>query len=152
MTGVRISHRVHTPAPPPDVWAVLSQPQRWPEFELSLTRVHGAAGAAVPGQRLVAISRGLGLRLPVDVGHVIARKALMVRVRLLPGLTQDVEYVLVPAARGGTDITAIVTASGPLARAAFLPLWSNAALGARLLGRRAVEERRHRLRSTGGAA
>ena len=100
----------------------------------------------------MAISRGFGLRLPVDVGHVIARKALLVRLRLMPGLTEDVEYVLVPAARGGTDITVIVTASGPLARAAVLPLWSNAALGVRLLARRAVDERRHRLRSTGGAA
>jgi hypothetical protein len=149
---VRISHRVHTPAPPPDVWAVLSQPRRWPQFELSLIRVHGAAGAAAEGQRLVAISRGLGLRLPVDIGHVVPRKALLARVRLLPGLTQDVEYVLVPAARGGTDITVIVTAAGPLARAALLPLWSNAALGIRLLARRAVDERRQRLRMTGGAA
>jgi hypothetical protein len=46
----------------------------------------------------------------------------------------------------------IVTAAGPLARAALLPLWSNAALGVRLLARRAVEERRQRLRMTGGAA
>jgi hypothetical protein len=149
---VRISHRVHTSAPPPDVWAVLSQPRRWPEFELSLTRVHGAADVAAQGQRLVAISRGFGLRLPVDVGHVIPRKALLVRVRVMPGLTEDVEYVLVPAARGGTDITVIVSAAGPLARAALLPLWSNAAFGVRLLARRAVDERRHRLRSTGGAA
>lgn len=143
---------MHTPAPPADVWAVLSQPRRWPEFELSLARVHGAAGAAVQGQRLVAISRGLGLRLPVDVGPVVSRKSLLVRVRLLPGLAHDVEYVLVPAARGGTDITVIVTTSGPLARAALVPLWSNAALGVRLLARRAVEERRQRLRSAGGAA
>jgi hypothetical protein len=143
---------VHTPAPPPDVWAVLSQPRRWPEFELSLTRVDGAAGSAAQGQRLVAISRGFGLRLPVDVGHVIPRKALLVRVRLMPGLTEDVEYVLVPAARGGTDVTVIVTTAGPLSRVAVLPLWSNAAFGVRLLARRAIDQRRERLRSTGGAA
>jgi hypothetical protein len=149
---VRISHRVHTSAPLPDVWAVLSEPQRWPEFELSLARVEGVAGSAAQGQRLVAISRGFGLRLPVDIGHVVPRKALLARVRLLPGYTEDVEYVLVPAARGGTDITVIVSAAGPLARIALLPVWGNAALGVRLLARRAVDERRHRLRSTGGAA
>jgi hypothetical protein len=131
---------------------VLSHPERWPEFELSLARVHGAPESAAQGQRLVAITRGLGLRLPVDVGHVIPRKALLARVRLLPGLTEDIEYVLVPAARGGTDITVIVTAAGPLARAMLLPLWSNAAFGVRMLARRAVDERRQRLRSTGGAA
>ena len=131
---------------------MLSEPRRWPEFELSLIRVDGVAGAAAQGQRLVAISRGFGLRLPVDVGHVIPRKALLVRVRLMPGLTEDVEYVLVPAARGGTDVTVIVTTSGPLARVALLPLWSNAAFGVRLLGRRAIDERRERLRSAGGAA
>ena len=101
---------------------------------------------------MVAISRGLGLRLPVDVGHVIARKALMVRVLLMPGLTEDVEYVLVPAARGGTDVTVIVTTAGPLARVALIPLWSNAAFGVRLLARRAIDERRERLRTAGGAA
>ena len=149
---MRISHRVHTPAPPPDVWAVLSHPRRWPDFELALTRVHGVAGAAAEGQRLVAVTRGLGLRLPVDVIQVVTRKALLVRIRVLPGLTEDVEYVLVPAARGGTDITVIVRTTGPLSRAVLLPVWTSSALGVRMLARRAMEARRQRLRSSGGAA
>ncbi|HMA47234.1 MAG TPA: hypothetical protein VKP11_08555, partial [Frankiaceae bacterium] len=62
----RLSHRRHAEATPPDVWAVLRAPRRWPEFHGLLARVSGAGEEAVEGQRLLAVCRGLPARIPTD--------------------------------------------------------------------------------------
>lgn len=148
----RLNHRRHVDATPPDVWAVLRAPRRWPEFDVALARVDGAADQATEGQRLLAVGRGLPVRIPIDVRRVVPRKALRLTVHALPGLREEVEHVLVPAARGGTDVVAVTQADGPLAPLAFLPLWLLRGVTLRLLARRAEEEQRRRLRAASGAA
>jgi uncharacterized protein YndB with AHSA1/START domain len=148
----RVSHQISCPAPPPDVWSVLRDPHRWQEFEPFLARVEGAAGHAVEGQRLLGVARGWPLRIPLDVRRVVPRKALHVTVHTLPGLREDLEIVLVPATRGGTQITFVARLSGPLASAAVLPLWFTSELTGRLLVRAAEKAQRQRLRDSSGVA
>src|SRR4051794_38477915 len=63
----RVHHQILCDATPPDVWTVLREPQRWPEFEATLARVEGAAGHAAEGQRLLGVGRGFPVRIPLDV-------------------------------------------------------------------------------------
>lgn len=147
-----VSHRVTCGAPPADVWAVLCEPRRWPEFDLAFERVTGAAGQVAEGQRLLGVTRGGTMRVPIDVRRVVSRKALRIVVNTVPGLRQHVEHVLVPTARGGTEITVVVRAEGPFAVAALLPLWVSSGVTARMLACAAEREHRHRLRGVAGAA
>jgi hypothetical protein len=148
----RISHQILCDATPPDVWTVLRDPHRWPEFEAFLARVEGAAGHAVEGQRLLGVARGVPVRVPLDVRRVVPRKALHVTIHSAPGLREERDIVLVPATRGGTQITFLVRLYGPLAGAAVLPLWFSSGMTARLLARGAEREKRRRLRDTSGVA
>lgn len=148
----RLSHRRHAQATPPDVWAVLRTPRRWPEFNVLLARVSGGGDEAAEGQRLLAVGRGLPARIPIDVRWVVPRKALHLTVHTLPGLREEVEHVLVPAARGGTDVVAVIRVDGPLAPLALLPLWLCAGITLWRLARRAEEEQRRRLRAASGVA
>ncbi|HMA46990.1 MAG TPA: hypothetical protein VKP11_07310, partial [Frankiaceae bacterium] len=132
--------------------AVLRAPRRWPKFDVLLARVSGGGEEAAEGQRLLAVGRGLPVRIPIDVRRVVPRKALHLTVHTLPGLREEVERVLVPAARGGTDVVTVIRADGPLAPLALLPLWLCAAITLRRLARRAEEERRRRLRAASGVA
>ncbi len=147
-----VSHRLTCGAPPADVWTVLRDPRRWPEFDLAFERVTGAAGDVAEGQRLLGVSRGGMMRVPIDVRRVVPRKALRILVHTVPGLRQQVEHVLVPTARGGTEITVVVRAEGPLALAALLPLWATSGVTTRLLARAAEREHRRRLRTVSAVA
>lgn len=148
----RVHHQIACDAPPADVWTVLREPQRWPEFEALLARVEGAAGHAVEGQRLLGVGRALPLRIPLDVRRVVPRKALHVTVHSLPGLREELDIVLVPATRGGTQITVLVRLTGPLAPAFALPVWFGSGMTARLLAKAAEREQRRRQRETSGVA
>ncbi len=148
----RIHHQILCDATPPDVWTVLRDPHRWPEFEATLTRVEGAASHAVEGQRLLGVGRAVPIRIPLDVRRVVPRKALHVTVHSIPGLREEIDIVLVPATRGGTQITLLVRLSGPLAAAMVLPVWFGSGMTARLLVKAAEREQRRRLRETPGVA
>jgi polyketide cyclase/dehydrase/lipid transport protein len=148
----RLHHQILCDATPPDVWTVLREPQRWPEFEATLARVEGAAGHAIEGQRLLGVARGFPVRVPLDVRRVVPRKALHVTIHSVPGLREELDIVLVPATRGGTQITFLVRLSGPLASAAALPVWFGSGMTARLLAKAAERELRRRLRETSGVA
>lgn len=148
----RVTHQIACQAPPPDVWSVLREPQRWPEFEPFLSRVEGAAGHAVEGQRLLGVARAVPLRIPLDVRRVVPRKTLSVRVHSLPGLREDLEIMLVPATRGGTQITIVTHLSGPLATGALVPRWVMSGVTARLLVRAAERAQQLRLRDSSGVA
>jgi hypothetical protein len=148
----RISHQILCEATPPDVWTVLREPQRWPEFEATLARVEGAAGHAVEGQRLLGVGRAVPIRIPLDVRRVVPRKALHVTVHSIPGLREEIDIVLVPATRGGTQITVLVRLSGPLAAAMILPVWFGSGMTMRLLAKAGEREQRRRLRETTGVA
>jgi hypothetical protein len=153
----RVSHRKHTPASPPDVWAVLGDPRRWPEFDVLLTRVEGMSGdvprgVVAAGQHLDGVGRGVPRRMLVEVRRVVPRSTLVVTRRVLPGVSVDTEYVLIPATRGGTQLVTVVRTAGPIGRIFLPPLWLAAAASAHRLGRRAQQEQRRRLRATAGAA
>lgn len=148
----RVHHQILCDATPPDVWTVLRDPHRWPEVEALLARVEGAAGHAVEGQRLLGIGRAVPVRVPLDVRRVVPRKALHLTIHSVPGLREELDIVLVPATRGGTQITFLVRLYGPLATAAVLPAWFGSGVTARLLAKAAEREQRRRLRETSGVA
>lgn len=148
----RLHHQILTDATPPDVWTVLRDPHRWPEIEALLARVEGAAGHAVEGQRLLGIGRAVPVRIPLDVRRVVPRKALHLTVHSIPGLREELDIMLVPATRGGTQITFLVRLYGPLATAAVLPVWFGSGVTARLLAKAAEREQRRRQRETSGVA
>jgi hypothetical protein len=152
MVPTRIHHQILCEATPPDVWTVLRDPHRWPEFEALLARVDGAAGHAIEGQRLLGVGRAVPIRIPLDVRRVVPRKALHVTVHSIPGLREELDIVLVPATRGGTQITMLVRLSGPLAAAMVLPVWLGSGMTVRLLAKAAEREQRRRLRETSGVA
>ena len=96
---MKLAHRVHTSASPAQVWELLGSPERWPSFDLMLHRVRGASGRAVAGQHLLGISRGMALRIPVDVVESVAEQRLRLVVRTVPGVTQEETFELTPAVR-----------------------------------------------------
>lgn len=152
LVPTRVTHQILCEATPPDVWTLLREPQRWPEVEPMLARVDGAAGHAVEGQRLLGVSRGVPVRIPLDVRRVVPRKALHVTIHSVPGLREELDIVLVPATRGGTQITFHVRLHGPLASAAVLPVWFTSGVTARLLAKAGERAQRRRLRETSGVA
>jgi hypothetical protein len=134
------------------VWTILGEPHRWSEFEALLARVEGAAGHAAEGQRLLGVGRAVPVRIPIDVRRVVPRKALHVTVHSVPGLREELDVVLVPATRGGTQITVFVRLLGPLAGAALLPVWFGSGVTARLLAKAAEREQRRRRREASTVA
>lgn len=133
---MRLAHRVHTAASPSQVWQVLGDAQRWPEFHLAWRAVRGTVGPAATGQRLIGVSRAASLGIPVDVAEATAPHRLVLVVHTVPGLREQVTHEVVPVARGGSQITVSVVVDGPLARPAVLLVYLGAGLTARLLARR----------------
>ena len=134
---MRLAHRVHVAATPAQVWEVLGDPERWPQFDLFLRRVRGTQGRTAAGQRLVGISRVGSLRIPVDVVEASPPSRLVLVVHTAPGLREHVTTEVTPALHGGCHITVQVALEGPLARVALGPLYLGRGVTARLLGARA---------------
>jgi hypothetical protein len=130
-------------APVSEVWAVLSHPRRWPEFEPLVQLVAGpqgelAADAEVEtGQQLRALLRMSPFELPIVVDHVVDRSSLVITAKLFPGLAEEVEHLVIPSASGGSQVTVRITLHGLLAVPALLPRWMLRALTVRLLARAA---------------
>lgn len=142
---MNLSHRVRTTAPPAEVWRVLGDPQRWPEFDLFLRKVRGSHGRAAAGQHLLGVARVASLRIPVDVVEAVPDKRLVLLVHTAPGLRETVTTEITPTVRGGSDIHVSVVVEGLWARAGALPLWLGSALNLRLLAtltERAVRKQR----------
>jgi uncharacterized protein YndB with AHSA1/START domain len=137
-TTPRIRHEVRVAAPPAAVWDVVSRPASWSALEPFCGGVERAPGQVAPGQRLVAVGRPLGLRVPVDVEDVDPEERLGVTVRLLPGLGHRLEHRLLPSATGGTRLIVEAQPEGVFARALALPLWAATAVGARMVARAAA--------------
>lgn len=148
---MKLAHRVHTSASPAQVWQVLGDPQRWPEFDLFLRRVRGSHGTAVTGQHLLGLGRVASLRIPVDVVEAVPDRRLVLLVHTAPGLRETVTHEITPAVRGGSDLAVSVVVEGLWARTGWLPLWLASGVTARLLAARvdrlARAERRQRERS-----
>jgi hypothetical protein len=133
---VRLSHRVRTSASPAQVWSVLGDPARWPEFDVFLHRVQGASGSAATGQHLLAVGRGFGVRIPIDVVEAVAERRLVLRVHAAPGVVEEITSEITPLVRGGCDLAVSVVVEGLFARVAALPLWLARGLTSRVLGHR----------------
>ncbi|HEU0101609.1 MAG TPA: SRPBCC family protein [Mycobacteriales bacterium] len=133
---MRLRHRVRTSATAGQVWSVLGDPVRWPEFDVFLHRVRGASGMAATGQHLLGVGRGLGLPLPVDVVEAAPERRLVLRVHAAPGVVEEVSFEITPLVRGGCDLAVSVVVEGLFARPAALPLWLARGLTSRLLARR----------------
>jgi hypothetical protein len=135
--------RASSAAPVSEVWALLAHPQRWPEFDPFLRAVEPADGVdladsdgvfeVVAGQQVLAEVRLTRRHVPVEVDHVVNRSSLATTSHLFPGLSEDVEHLLIPQASGGTLVTARINLHGPLALPALLPRWVFRALAVRLL-------------------
>lgn len=134
---MRLVQRVRTSAGPAQVWEVLGDPARWPEFEPFLRRVRGAHGPAAAGQTLVGVSRIASLAVPVDVLEAEAGQRLVLRVYLAPGLREVRSFEVVPSLQGGSDLRVGVVVDGLLAGPAAAPLWLANGLTLRLLAARA---------------
>ncbi len=133
---MRLRHRVHTAASPAQVWEVLGDTRRWPEFELSLRGVRGRPGRAQTGQRLIGLSRVAMLGIPIDVVEATPPSRVVLLVHAVPGLRERVTYDVTPVAGAGSDVTVSVAVDGPLAWPAVAPLFLGNVLTVRLLASR----------------
>lgn len=139
---MRLVHRAHTSATPSQVWQVLGDPRRWPEFDLSLRKVRGSHGRAAAGDHLLGLSRPWSLRIPLDVVEAVPGARLVLRVHVAPGVTQQVTTEVAAALRGGSDLTCSVVVEGLFARAAVVPLYVASGVTVRVLAARADREAR----------
>ena len=146
---MRLSHSARTSASPAQVWEVLGDPARWPEFDLFLRRVRGSHGRATTGQHLLGLQRVLSLPIPVDVVQAVPERRLVLRVHIAPGLREIVTFALTPTLSGGTDLAVSVVVDGLLARPAALPVWLARGVTTRVLARQTGRTAR---RSGRGAA
>jgi uncharacterized protein YndB with AHSA1/START domain len=147
---VRLTHSARTTATPAQVWQLLGDPRRWPEFEVWLHKVVGAPGRLSAGQRLMGRVRLSVVRVPMDVVEVVAGQRLVLLVHVAPGVRHQVTTALTSTVDGGCDLRVSVVVDGPLARPAALPLWLSSGLTVRLLAARSDAEDR-RARRTGAA-
>jgi hypothetical protein len=148
LTRASAGARARSAAPVSEVWSLLSHPGRWPEFEPFVQLIAGPEGELAPdveaqaGQHLRALLRLSPFELPIVVDHVVTRSSLIVTAKLLPGLAEEVEHLVIPSASGGSLLTVRITLHGPLAVPALLPRWLLRALSVRLLARAAEGELR----------
>lgn len=147
---MRLAHRARTSATPAQVWDLLGDPRRWPEFDLFFRRVRGSERAR-SGQTLLGITRLTSLRIPVDVVDAVPQQRLELYLHTAPGVWQRVVYELAPSVRGGTHLRVSVVVEGLLARGAAGPLWLYSGLTVRVLAARAEREVRAARKSRGAA-
>jgi hypothetical protein len=114
------------------VWSLLSDPERWADFEPFMSGVEGSHTPLEAGQQLAAVSRFLPRRAPVEIQVVHPPRRLAISVHTLPGLIADIDHLLLPLPRGRTDIEIHLVASGPLA----LPSWATLRASSLLTTRR----------------
>lgn len=136
---MRFAHRVTTPAAPSEVWAVLEDVERWPEWDPWVRRVE-ARGRVREGQHLMVLARWVPLRVPVDVRLVAPSRGLGVTVHTAPGWREHVDHSVQPGEGGGSVVRVTTVLEGPLARVVALPLWLGSGITTRMLGRRATRE------------
>lgn len=126
-------HRARTSGSPAQVWEVLGNPRRWPQFDLSLIKVRGTPETVVGGQALVGVSRFASLSIPIDVVEVVPAARLVLRVHSALGVRETVTYSAVPMVGGGSELRVSVVVDGLFAPAAALPLWLAGGVTVRLL-------------------
>lgn len=149
---MRLAHRVSTAASPAQVWELLAQPRRWPEFNPFLRRVHGAPDAVRTGQALLGVARFSGVRVPIDVVEAVPEQRLELVLHTAPGVRHRVVHELAPTLRGGCSLRLGVSVEGLFARVAVAPLWLADGLVVRVLAAQAQRGARTRRKRGQGAA
>ena len=124
---------MQTSASPAQVWELLGDPRRWPEFNPVLRRVHGAPERVRSGQTLLAVARFTSVRIPVDVVEAVPDQRLELFFHTAPGVRERVVFELAPTVRGGASLRVVVVVEGLFARVAWAPLWLANGLVARVL-------------------
>lgn len=130
---MRLRHRVRTSATPAQVWTVLGDAARWPDYDLFLRQVRGGSGRVSTGQHLLGVSRAFGARIPIDVVEAVPDRRLVLRVHAAPGVVEEITHEITPLVRGGCDLAVSVVVDGLFARGAALPLWLARGLTSRVL-------------------
>ena len=148
---MKLVHSAHTSATPAQVWELLGDPERWPEFDLWLRKVLGTTGRLTDGQMLMGLARMSVVRIPVDVVEVVPGQRLVLLAHIAPGVRQQVTTELTASVRGGCDVRVSVVVEGMFAAGAVLPLWLANGLTARVLAARSDAEARRRRRTDGAA-
>lgn len=149
---MRLAHRVQTSATPAQVWQLLGNPRRWPEFNPFVRRISAAPEQVRTGQTLLAVARVSSLRIPVDVVEAEPQRRLELFFHTAPGVSERVRFQLAPTVRGGCSFRVSVVVTGPLARVAAGPLWLTNGVVARVLGVQAERAARTARRQRSGAA
>jgi hypothetical protein len=147
---MKLAHRARTSASPAQVWSLLGNPTRWPEFDMFFRRVRGADRVR-SGQTLLGIARATSLRIPVDVVDVVPEQRLELFLHTAPGVWERLVYEIAPAVRGGSHVRVHVVVEGLFARAAVAPLWVASGLTLRVLAARAEREARAARKGRGAA-
>jgi uncharacterized protein YndB with AHSA1/START domain len=150
--GMRLAHRVHTSASPAQVWELLGDPRRWPQFNPFLRRISGAPPTVRNDQTLLAVARVTSIRIPVDVVEAVPESRLELVFHTAPGVRERVVFELMPRVRGGSVVRVTVVVDGLFGRAAVAPLWLANGLVARVLGVQADRAARRAKRPASGAA
>ncbi len=132
---MKLRHRVRTSATPAQVWSVLGDPARWPDYDLSLRKVHGSSRVAMTGQHLLGVLRG-GIRRADRRRGGGARAAAGAADALRAGDRRAGDVRDHPAARGGSDLVVSVVVEGLFARIAALPMWLGSGITSRILAAR----------------
>ena len=145
------THSATTSASPHDVWELMSSPALWPSFDPRVSRIEGTATLHGESLHLMAVTRLVGVRIPVDVESVRVGQSITTTTRLLPGLSEIAEHQIVPVAAGGTKIVSRVRAAGAFGVLGAVPTWFSAEAVVRLLAWRAGR-RRHDAGSPGSTA
>lgn len=97
-------------APQAQIWNVLSDPARWPEWMPGLARVEGE------GNELTARRRGIPLQEKISISDETRPCERLVFTRSLPGMTVKNTYELLENPAGGTKVIRSIETSGPVSR------------------------------------
>jgi hypothetical protein len=156
VTRASAAARARSAASVSDVWAVLADPARWADFDPFVRSVVAEDGTPPPemeaGQHYRAQLRLWQREVPVVVDHVVNRSSVAVTAWLMPGLSEEVEHLVIPSASGGTWLTVRLTLHGPLALPALIPRWLTRTVTVRLLAHVAKTGRRGRIREVSSVA
>ena len=139
-------------AAPAQVWALLGDGARWPEFDPLVHRVGGPDGPLRQGDRRVLVTRPVRAPFTLDVGEVLPEQYLHLRVQMAPGLAVDSTWELTPALRGGTVVTLTESPVGLFAVPSWAALQAVASVRLRRLASRAAADTRAAGRRGRGAA